>query len=56
VRALMNEIKDNNYDMNVLWKGNIVCLGYWKMILFRRLCVTPNLVGHETVMLESLSL
>jgi hypothetical protein len=22
----MNEIKENNYDMNVLWKGNIVCM------------------------------
>jgi hypothetical protein len=22
--ALINEIKDNNYDVNVLWKGNIV--------------------------------
>jgi hypothetical protein len=21
--ALMNEIKENNYDVNVLWKGNI---------------------------------
>jgi hypothetical protein len=21
----MNEIKENNYDMNVLWKGNIAC-------------------------------
>jgi hypothetical protein len=21
--ALMNEIKENNYDMNILWKGNI---------------------------------
>jgi hypothetical protein len=23
---LMNEIKENNYDVNVLWKGNIACL------------------------------
>jgi hypothetical protein len=22
----MNEIEDNNYDMNVLWKRNITCL------------------------------
>jgi hypothetical protein len=27
VRAFMNEIKENHYDMNVLWKGNIACLG-----------------------------
>jgi hypothetical protein len=30
----MNEIKENNYDVNILWKGNIACPGYWKMILF----------------------
>jgi hypothetical protein len=24
--ALMNEIKENNYNMNVLWIGNIACL------------------------------
>jgi hypothetical protein len=23
----MNEIKYNNCDVNVLWKGNITCLG-----------------------------
>jgi hypothetical protein len=22
----MNEIKENNYDMNILWKGNITCM------------------------------
>jgi hypothetical protein len=22
----MNEINENNYDMNVLWKGNIACM------------------------------
>jgi hypothetical protein len=22
----MNEIKENSYDVNVLWKGNIGCL------------------------------
>jgi hypothetical protein len=22
----MNEIKENNYDVNILWKGNIACL------------------------------
>jgi hypothetical protein len=22
----MNQIKENNYGMNVLWKGNITCL------------------------------
>jgi hypothetical protein len=22
----VNEIKENNYDMNVLWKENIACL------------------------------
>jgi hypothetical protein len=22
----MNEIKENNYDVDVLWKGNIECL------------------------------
>jgi hypothetical protein len=48
VHALMNEIKANNYDVNVLWKGNIACPGYWKMILFRWLRVTPILVDHET--------
>jgi hypothetical protein len=48
VHALMNEIKENNYNVNVLWKGNIVCLRYWKMILFRWLRVTPILVNHET--------
>jgi hypothetical protein len=46
--ALMNEIKENNYDMIVLWKGNIACPGYWKTILFRWLRVTPILVDHET--------
>jgi hypothetical protein len=25
-RALMNEITENNYDVNVLWKENIACL------------------------------
>jgi hypothetical protein len=25
LRALINEIKENNYDVNVLWKGNIAC-------------------------------
>jgi hypothetical protein len=25
-RALMNEIKENNYGVNVLWKENIACL------------------------------
>jgi hypothetical protein len=24
--ALMNKIKENNYDVNILWKGNIACL------------------------------
>jgi hypothetical protein len=24
--VLMNETKENNYDMNILWKGNITCL------------------------------
>jgi hypothetical protein len=48
VRALMNEIKENIYDMNVLWKVNIACPRYWKTILFRRLRVTPVLVDHET--------
>jgi hypothetical protein len=24
--ALMNEIKENNYDVNVLWEGNIACM------------------------------
>jgi hypothetical protein len=24
--ASMNKINVNNYDMNVLWKGNIACL------------------------------
>ncbi len=23
---VMNEIKENNYNVNVLWKGNIACL------------------------------
>jgi hypothetical protein len=23
---VMNEIKENNYNVNVLWKGNIICL------------------------------
>jgi hypothetical protein len=23
---MMNEIKKNNYDVNILWNGNIVCL------------------------------
>jgi hypothetical protein len=46
--ALMNEIKENNYDMNVLWKWNIACPGYWKTILFWWLRVTPILVDHET--------
>jgi hypothetical protein len=22
----MNKIKENNYDVNILWKGNIACL------------------------------
>jgi hypothetical protein len=22
----MNEIKENNHDVNVLWKGNIACV------------------------------
>jgi hypothetical protein len=35
MRALMNEIKENNYDVNALWKVNIACLGYLKMILYR---------------------
>jgi hypothetical protein len=48
VRALMNEIKGNNYDINVLWKGNIACSGYWKTILFQRLHVTSILVDYET--------
>jgi hypothetical protein len=48
VHALMNEIKENNYDVNILWKGNIACPGYWKMILFWRLRVTLILVDHET--------
>jgi hypothetical protein len=25
-RELMNEIKENNYDMNILWKRNIACM------------------------------
>jgi hypothetical protein len=24
--AFMNEIKENNYEVNVLWKRNITCL------------------------------
>jgi hypothetical protein len=27
VHALMNEIKEDNYEMNVLLKGNIACTG-----------------------------
>jgi hypothetical protein len=54
VRALMNEIKENNYDMNVLWKGNIAYPGYWKTILFRRLRMTPILIDHETGCVEKL--
>jgi hypothetical protein len=50
----MNEIKENNYDINILWKGNIACPGYWKRILFRRLHVTPILVDHETGCAEKL--
>jgi hypothetical protein len=26
VVVVMNEIKENNYDVNVLWKGNMVYL------------------------------
>jgi hypothetical protein len=35
-RALMNEVKDNNYDVNVLLKENIVCLWVLEKKLFRQ--------------------
>jgi hypothetical protein len=54
VCAFMNEIKENNYDMNILWKGNIACLGYWKTILFRWLRVTLILVDYESGCVEKL--
>jgi hypothetical protein len=54
MRALMNEIKENNYDVNALWKVNIACLGYLKMILYRWLRVIPILVDHETGCIEKL--
>jgi hypothetical protein len=50
----MNEIKDTNYNVNVLWKGNIACPWYWKTILFQRLHVTLILVDHETGYVEKL--
>jgi hypothetical protein len=31
----MNEIKENNHDMNILWKANIVCLWVLETILLR---------------------
>jgi hypothetical protein len=50
----MNEIKENNYDVNVLWKGNIPCLWVLKTILFQRLRTTPILVDHEIGCIENL--
>jgi hypothetical protein len=44
----MNEIKENNYGMNVLWKRNIHCMWVLKTILFQRLRVTLILLDHET--------
>jgi hypothetical protein len=31
----MNEIKENNHDVNILWKTNILCLWVLETILFR---------------------
>jgi hypothetical protein len=46
--ALMNEINENNYDVNVLWKGNIAFLWVLENNLFQRLRTIPILVDHET--------
>jgi hypothetical protein len=53
-RELMNEIKENNYDVNVLWKGNIAYLWVLEMILFRRYQTTLILVDHETDCVEKI--
>jgi hypothetical protein len=26
LKGIISEIKENNYDVNILWKGNIACL------------------------------
>jgi hypothetical protein len=52
--ALMNEIKENNYDVNVLWKVNIVCLWLLKNNFVLMIVETPILVDHEINCIEKL--
>jgi hypothetical protein len=48
MHALLNEIKENNYYVNVLWEGNIACLWVLEIDFFNDLWVTLILFDHET--------
>jgi hypothetical protein len=43
--ALMNEIKETNYDVNVLCKGNIVCLWVLENDLVSMIAADSNFIG-----------
>jgi hypothetical protein len=45
---VMNEIMENNYGVNVLWKENIACMCLLENDLISTIAVTPILVDHET--------
>jgi hypothetical protein len=40
MHALLNEIKENNYYVNVLWEGNIACLWVLEIDFFNDLWAT----------------
>jgi hypothetical protein len=44
----MNEIKENNYDVNVLWKGNIVCIWILENDFILTMAGDSDLFDHET--------